>query len=276
MTETQEDRMMVQRLGDGELICSACWARFYPGMKEPTMGWEAGECTFCPEPEPPKPAHTMTRDGRYASATDLIAESERTNASITVYAKDLDAAEAELVATWDDETDSTAIYDEHGEVEMYSVWGFKADEESDRATWSVDIVFDVEGAGDESAGMPVPDAEREAADLVKAEESMIAWIKYAQLVLRPKVIKYIGEARRQASTLRRSRGRDLWRQKRDARQYNRLSEWSMTQKQRIAELESVLGRILEDGSGSEQLHNLAEGALNPDPAPGQGVKRDAE
>ena len=37
---------MVQRLGDGQLICSACWAEQFE-KPEPETGWIAGECDFC-------------------------------------------------------------------------------------------------------------------------------------------------------------------------------------------------------------------------------------
>jgi len=37
---------MVQRLGDGQLICSKHWAKEFD-KPEPETGWIAGECDFC-------------------------------------------------------------------------------------------------------------------------------------------------------------------------------------------------------------------------------------
>ena len=38
--------MMVQRLGDGQLICSDCWSKEFD-KPEPINGWVSGECDFC-------------------------------------------------------------------------------------------------------------------------------------------------------------------------------------------------------------------------------------
>lgn len=38
--------MIAQRLGDGQLICSACWAKEFE-RPEPEAGWIAGDCDFC-------------------------------------------------------------------------------------------------------------------------------------------------------------------------------------------------------------------------------------
>jgi hypothetical protein len=37
---------MIQKLGDGQNICSDCWGREFD-TPEPTHGWQAGECDFC-------------------------------------------------------------------------------------------------------------------------------------------------------------------------------------------------------------------------------------
>lgn len=38
--------MMVQKLGDGQHICSACWSAQFD-KPEPENNWVAGECDFC-------------------------------------------------------------------------------------------------------------------------------------------------------------------------------------------------------------------------------------
>jgi len=38
--------MIVQRLSDGQVICSTCWAKEFD-KPEPVTGWVAGECDFC-------------------------------------------------------------------------------------------------------------------------------------------------------------------------------------------------------------------------------------
>jgi hypothetical protein len=41
---------MVQKLGDGQNICSKHWRKEFEGP-EPTYGWVAGECTWCQRSE---------------------------------------------------------------------------------------------------------------------------------------------------------------------------------------------------------------------------------
>ncbi len=39
--------MMIQRLGDGQCICSAHWRKAFPDIPEPVDWWVAGDCHWC-------------------------------------------------------------------------------------------------------------------------------------------------------------------------------------------------------------------------------------
>lgn len=45
------EKKMVQRQGDGSLLCEDCLAIEYPDTPEPVYGWEAGYCTGCQREE---------------------------------------------------------------------------------------------------------------------------------------------------------------------------------------------------------------------------------
>jgi len=50
---------MIQRLGDGQCICSEHWSKEFTGP-EPVTGWEAGKCDWCSRA---KAAATLGRKG---------------------------------------------------------------------------------------------------------------------------------------------------------------------------------------------------------------------
>jgi len=92
--------MMVQKLGDGQNICSHCWDREFD-TPEPTTGWIAGKCDFCKEAPAvykygmrlrPFSFNTQPKEG----LIDVL-ESDRYH-NVLVYDRELDEAE---VAHWD-------------------------------------------------------------------------------------------------------------------------------------------------------------------------------
>jgi hypothetical protein len=158
-------------------------------MKEPTMGWEVGECSFCDAPAIPPSAEAR-------AAADM------------------------------------ARSDERGKIE-------------DR--------------------------------LKQAEESMTAWIKYAQLVLRPKVIKYIGKARYWYWAYHRTYISECGYVEENQRLRNKLKKSELERREWV-EREAVC--CPEDVPFDEMIKAQAdriaelEAALNP--TPDQGAVRDAE
>jgi hypothetical protein len=46
----RKNKMMVQKLGDGQNICSKHWRKEFEGP-EPTYGWVSGECDWCKRSE---------------------------------------------------------------------------------------------------------------------------------------------------------------------------------------------------------------------------------
>ncbi len=43
--------MMVQRLGDGQRICSTHWQKAFPDTPKPVYEWQSGECDWCARSE---------------------------------------------------------------------------------------------------------------------------------------------------------------------------------------------------------------------------------